>query len=458
MMISINSSFLHEWRTGAKKSTLPTLSMVILLVCLVWIGMGRDVQAQGTEEWIARYDAPPGNCLGCNYDYPIAIGVDGNGNGYVTGYVAMNNSGYTTTVDYATVKYDASGNQVWVARYNGPGNKQDKPTALAVDGNGNVYVTGWSYGSFSDVDYATIKYDTNGNQLWVARYNYYYQDEAYALAVDAAGNVYVTGRSIDCCSGSGSGSATVKYDASGNQLWVATYNGPGNSDTPVALSVDSYGNTYVTGYSYYGSGYNYDYATVKYDPNGSQLWVARYNGPVNLDDNATALAVDAAGNVYVTGNSEGSATHDDYVTIKYSAYSTTGSDLSITIADSPDSVTFVGESIVYTMTVTNNGPGDYSSVTVTDTLASTVSLLSATTSQGTCSGTTTITCNLGYLAGGQSANIAIAVLTTTAGMINNMASVSGDQADTDTSNNSATENTTVAIAQVEEVWGARYSG
>ena len=610
MMISINSSFLHEWRTGAKKSILPTLSMVILLVCLVWIGMGRDiVQAQGTEEWIARYDAPPGNCLGCNYDYPIAIAVDGNGNVYVTGYVAMNNSGYTTTVDYATVKYDASGNQVWVARYNGPGNKQDKPTALAVDGNGNVYVTGWSYGSFSDVDYATIKYDTNGNQLWVARYNYYYQDEAYALAVDAAGNVYVTGRSIDCCSGSGSGSATVKYDtngnqlwvahgpsssgdatalavdatgnvyvtggigtgygtikydASGNQLWVATYNGPGNSDTPVALSVDSYGNTYVTGYSYYGSGYNYDYATVKYDPNGSQLWVARYNGPVNLDmatalavdgsgnvyvtgrsegsspgydyatvkydangnqvwvarfnqpgdggwdtatalavdgsgnvyvtgttvfssynqdyatvkydsngnqvwlaryngpdnmdDNATALAVDAAGNVYVTGNSEGSATHDDYVTIKYSAYSTTGSDLSITIADSPDSVTFVGESIVYTMTVTNNGPGDYSSVTVTDTLASTVSLLSATTSQGTCSGTTTITCNLGYLAGGQSANIAIAVLTTTAGMINNMASVAGDQADTDTSNNSATENTTVAIAQVEEVWGARYSG
>src|SRR3989304_6080767 len=359
MMISINSSFLHEWRTGSKKSILPTLSMVILLVCLVWIGMGRDiVQAQGTEEWIARYDAPPGNCLGCNHDYPIA---------------------------------------------------------LAVDGNGNVYVTGWSYGSFSDVDYATIKYDTNGNQLWVARYNYYYQDEAYALAVDAAGNVYVTGRSIDCCSGSGSGSATVKYDsngnqlwvahgpsssgdatalavdatgnvyvtggigtgygtikydASGNQLWVATYNGPGNSDTPVALSVDSYGNTYVTGYSYYGSGYNYDYATVKYDPNGSQLWVARYNGPVNLDmatalavdgsgnvyvtgrsegsspgydyapvkydsngnqvwlaryngpdnmdDNATALAVDAAGNVYVTGNSEGSATHDDYVTIKYS--------------------------------------------------------------------------------------------------------------------------------------------
>src|SRR3990172_5316236 len=246
MMISINSSFLHEWRTGAKKSTLPTLSMVILLVCLVWIGMGRDVQAQGTEEWIARYDAPPGNCLGCNYDYPIAIAVDGNGNVYVTGYVAMNNSGYTTTVDYATVKYDASGNQVWVARYNGPGNKQDKPTALAVDGNGNVYVTGWSYGSFSDVDYATIKYDT-----------------------------------------------------SGNQLWVATYNGPGNSATPVAHSLDSYGNTYVTGYSYYGSGYNYDYATVKYDPNGSQLWVARYNGPVNLDM-ATALAVDGSGNVYVT--------------------------------------------------------------------------------------------------------------------------------------------------------------
>src|SRR3989337_2095115 len=298
MMISINSSFLHEWRTGAKKSTLPTLSMVILVVCLVWIGRGRDVQAQGTEEWIARYDAPPGNCLGCNYDYPIAIAVDGNGNVYVTGYVAMNNSGYTTTVDYATVKYDASGNQVWVARYNGPGNKQDKPTALAVDGNGNVYVTGRSIDccSGSGSGSATVKYDTNGNQLWVA-HGPSSSGDATALAVDATGNVYVTG-------GIGTGYGTIKYDASGNQLWVATYNGPGNRDTPVALSVDSYGNTYVTGYSYYGSGYNYDYATVKYDPNGSQLWVARYNGPVNLDM-ATALSVDGSGNVYVTGSSEG---------------------------------------------------------------------------------------------------------------------------------------------------------
>src|SRR3989304_4106830 len=259
MMISINSSFLHEWRTGAKKSTLPTLSMVILLVCLVWIGMGRDVQAQGTEEWIARYDAPPGNCLGCNNDYPIAIAVDGNGNVYVTGYVAIGS--IDTWADYATVKYDASGNQVWVARYNGPGNNQDKPTALAVDGNGNVYVTGWSYGSISDIDYATIKYDTNGNQLWVARYNYYYQDEAYALAVDAAGNVYVTGRSIDCCSGSGSGSATVKYDTNGNQLWVA--HGPSSSGDATALAVDATGNVYVTG------GIGTGYGTIKYDASGN---------------------------------------------------------------------------------------------------------------------------------------------------------------------------------------------
>jgi hypothetical protein len=266
----------------------------------------------GEQLWVARYNGPAND-----WDDAYAIAVDGSGNVYVTGLSV----GSGTSYDYATVKYDTNGNQLWVARYNGPGNSDDYAEAIAVDGSGNVYVTGRSDGS---PDYATIKYDTNGNQLWVARYNGPASniDFAYAIAVDGSGNVYVTGKSIGI--GTDGDYATIKYDTSGNELWVARYNGPGDysSDLAQAIAVDGSGNVYVTGYSI-GSGTSYDYATVKYDTNGNQLWVARYNGPGNSDDHAEAIAVDTSGNAYVTGGSWGSGSRSDYATIKYSQFSPT---------------------------------------------------------------------------------------------------------------------------------------
>jgi len=102
------------------------------------------------------------------------------------------------------------------------------------------------------------------------------------------------------------------------QGWVARYNGPGNGwDAARAIALDNSGNIYVTGESW-GSGTEYDYATVKYDSSGVEQWVARYNGPGNWWDNAYAIDLDNLGNVYVTGRSMGSGTYYDYATIKYS--------------------------------------------------------------------------------------------------------------------------------------------
>jgi len=56
----------------------------------------------------------------------------------------------------------------WVARYNGPGNGSDVAWAITTDASGNVYVTGWSKGLGSDLDFATIKYDADGKMLWVS--------------------------------------------------------------------------------------------------------------------------------------------------------------------------------------------------------------------------------------------------------------------------------------------------
>jgi hypothetical protein len=254
--------------------------------------------------------------------------VDAAGNVYVTG--GSGSGPGLSDPDYATIKYDSAGNLLWVARYNGPGNGSDRANALAVDATGNVYVTGGSEGSDTLLDYATIKYDSAGNLLWVARYNGLGNvsrrfNSATALAVDAAGNVYTTGSSGSLHIGPGTGFqdyATVKYDSAGNPLWVARYNGPDNvpqhSNSSTALAVDAAGNVYVTGGSASVPGLlTHDYATIKYDSAGNPLWVARYNGPDNSDDNASALAVDNVGNVYVTGLSRGSGTGNEYATVKY---------------------------------------------------------------------------------------------------------------------------------------------
>src|SRR6266851_3101023 len=100
------------------------------------------------------------------------------------------------------------------------------------------------------------------------------------------------------------------------EQWVARYTGPVGDAQPLAIAVDDKGNSYVTGWSR-GVGTGYDYATVKYDSEGNEVWVARYNGPGNWDDIATAVAVDAEGDVYVTGSSYGLGTQYDYATVKY---------------------------------------------------------------------------------------------------------------------------------------------
>ncbi len=279
---------------------------------------GRDYatikyNTSGIEQWAVRY-----NGTGNGFDEANALAVDPAGNVYVTGY----SKGLGTGNDYVAVKYNFAGAEQWVARYNGPGSGEDYTTAIALDANSNVYVTGHSEGSGTRLDYATIKYNSVGAEQWVTRYHGLGNgsDQAAALAVDLAGNVYVTGSSAG--TGTNSDYATVKYNTAGVQQWAARYNGPvSGGDYTTALALDANGNVYITGWSL-GSNERSDYVTIKYSPTGVQQWVARYNGPGNDWDEATALLIDANGNVFVTGKSRRTVTSFDYVTIKYNTTGT----------------------------------------------------------------------------------------------------------------------------------------
>ena len=258
----------------------------------------------GEQQWLGQYDGPSNND-----DGTVALAVDGSGNVYVTGYSWQSG----TSWDYATIKYDSSGQQLWVSRYNGPGNIADFAVGLALDASDNVYVTGTS----DDLSvtlyptYATVKYNSAGDEQWVARYNELWS-YATAISVDASGNAYVTGRSYAL--GTYFDYATIKYNTTGTQQWVARYHGGLSDDLAYAIAVNGAGDVYVTGE---GGPETIDYATVKYNSSGVEQWVRTYNGSGNAVDHGNDIVFDADGNIYVTGESRGPQGADDYATIKY---------------------------------------------------------------------------------------------------------------------------------------------
>ncbi|MBL0122612.1 MAG: hypothetical protein IPP88_07710 [Betaproteobacteria bacterium] len=244
-----------------------------------------------------------------------SMAMDAAGNIYVTGSTS---NGLNT--DFLTVKYGATdGAILWRTVTNGAANGDDLAYAITLDNAGNVLVTGSSQAGGQN-DYLTVKYNNNGEEIWRATLDgaAHRDDEAYAIGTDAAGNVFVTGASAVGATGYNYDYLTVKYDSSGTFQWSEPLDGAGAGiDRSVALCLDSTGNAVVTGYSF--NGLNFDYVTAKYSTNSQLLWrKSMNNGGANSNDVAYAMACDAAGNVYVTGKSgDGSAAN--YLTIKYNS-------------------------------------------------------------------------------------------------------------------------------------------
>jgi uncharacterized delta-60 repeat protein len=261
----------------------------------------------GVPLWTNRYDSG-------HEDYAVSLAVAPNGNILVTG------DSQGRGMDIVTLAYSILGTALWTNRYDGPGNMDDKPTALAVGGTGHVAVTGTCTGSDGSTDYVTVEYSASGTALWS---NYFAGpthdiDVPIAIAVFANGDVIVTGSSR-----SDSGNydyLTVAYSVQGIPLWTNYYGGQGLPDEAKAIGIHTNGVACVTGYSVQGvpeSQTVRTYTTIAYASNGSGLWTNHYAETAKFAT-ATALTVDHNGNVTVTGYVGESVASNDVVTIKYS--------------------------------------------------------------------------------------------------------------------------------------------
>jgi hypothetical protein len=330
--------------------------------------------ASGHQLWEADFTAPggPGPTV-----FPLGLAVDAQGNLYVVGN-SNNNGLYPVNYGGFTAKFSTNGSLLWSEN-----SATFSNDAIALDSAGNAYVTGVEADGVSlgqdnpGTEEFVIKYAPAGNHVWKADYQTPGATTGVgnAIALDANGNVYTASRTIAPANPSGSDYSTVKFDATGKALWEALFNGIGNGkDSPVALALDSSANVYVTGQST-GSGTGTDYATVEYDTSGKQLGVARYNGPQNLADVPAGIAFGSK-MIFVTGGSQGAGPQDDWATV---AYSIGPAPPTITVA--PTTLTFSGT--VGTVTAAQR-------VTVTNKAASPLTITAAPAVTGANAGDFTI--------------------------------------------------------------------
>lgn len=253
----------------------------------------------GSQVWSQRHDGQEGDRLEAR-----DIAVNSDGQVYVTGVLEGPRA---SNGDYYTVKYGPAGSEAWSDIIKN--SNYDIVGGVATDSSGDAYVTGASEKRGND-DYYTVKYGSNGAETWDQRNNFGRNNAAKDIAVDS-GNIYVTGASE--AGDLNEQYYTVKYDSERNVVWRSKYESGGEDDIATGIAIGPSDSVYVTGYSRRNS--DYDYYTVKYDSTGSEVWSQRYDG--GAYDVSQDIAVDFKGNAYVTGYSERNDGEDDYYTIKY---------------------------------------------------------------------------------------------------------------------------------------------
>lgn len=320
------------------------------------------------DAYVLKLD-PSGNYLwakrfgGISYSNANEVTFDNSGNIYIAGNFSDTvdfdpgiGTAYLTSAkseDAFILKLDPSGNYLWAKGFGASVESAlyDGVAALAVDGGGNVYATGFFTGSV-DFDPGTgsvelsaagtnpeifiLKLDSRGNYVWAKGIGAAGDDKGNTIALDSSGNVYVGGvfsLTVDFDPSTGTAPLTstnlqdafiLKLDTSGNYLWVKSFGAQGGTyETVRSMAVDGSGYIYATGYFTStvdfdpGNGFAYlsaagntqDIFVLKLKVDGDYVW-SRSMGSIAGNDGANGLAIDGIGNVYTTGGFAGTVDFD----------------------------------------------------------------------------------------------------------------------------------------------------
>lgn len=387
----------------------------------------------GTDAFAARLN-PAGSALdysiylgGAQNDIGYGIAVDSSGAAWITGSTASTNFPVSNALqpssggsaDAFVTKINPPGSSLAFSTYIGGGGF-DEARSIALDSAGNAYLTGYTQsanfpttaplqngnGGFNDVFVTKMKADGSG-LVYSTYLGGMVNDQAFGIAVDAGGSAWVTGLT-------------------------------NSNNFPLAAPLQSSFQGFLIG----------DAFVARLNPAGSRLIFSTYFGGQGADQ-GNGIAVYPVGNAYIVGNtvSQNFPVLNPLQQLKGSdafvAKFSINADLALTKDDSRDPV-MVGNDLIYTLSVTNNGPDDSAGVTLADTLPSGVAVVSSAASQGSCSGIAQVNCNLGDIAANAKATVTITVTPAAVGSITNRASVTSSTPDLNPNNNSATQETRVS--------------
>jgi hypothetical protein len=303
---------------------------------------------RGSDAWVAKYDSTGKLLWGRQVGESLTGGfatagfglqVDGGGNVYISGLAIKDNTkgflDFAVEDDSWVIKFDKDGNRQWFTQIKDPNQPSESPLSitpffdesydLALDKAGNSYLTGWTQGLVKESDPGRdlLKYDawlskvdTNGVIQWTQQFGSTDQgiDFAWATDTDSQGNIYVSGWTTGRVGSQNFGSYDVwltKFNPDGQQLWAKQIGSSGDDGKFFGdLVIDDEDNIFLSGYTNGALGNvktgdkTYNGWVGKFDTNGNNQWIQQI-GIKDKTDYATRLAVNNAGQVIVTGFTEG---------------------------------------------------------------------------------------------------------------------------------------------------------